>query len=718
MLRKLMSWNGTNPGFRKVRAHRPRGKRRSPLRDTILGVEQLESRVVLNSAPVLSIEAGQFFGEEVMPAPFRATFTDVSESDMQTFDYTIDWGDDSPVEPGNTTRFATELGPFGLLEPPPVGNPINGMIETFHSYADPGQYTVTVTLTDGLGGMDTATTQVNVYPVDSGLLFFGDNENNQAYEGSPYSIELSLIYDPPGTLDHWTVNWGDSIQEFQGAPSTISHTYADDETLNLTPGIHAITVLATRSDGIYFGTGGMVEVFDLPATASVSGASEVDEGATYTLNLSASDPGPGDPVIGWIIAWGDEVAPDSFDDFTVISGNPPSATHVYADGDASYNVIAIALFDQETLDFTNTPSLAPIAVTVHNADPIADAGGPYQAVGGDPIILQGSATDPGINDLLTFTWDLDGDAIFGETGVDAERGDEVGANPVFDPTGITGNYTVTLRVEDDDGGVGEDTAQIVTDGVFLVDGTLSVIDSDAANETVTISQSNGNISVTIDGTTTVFSASDVDEINVSLGSGSDIVIIGSNILVPVTVDGGAGNDLLIGGGGRSVLLGGEGNDILWGGPGDDVLLGGAGNDDLFGGGGNDALVGGGGIDILSGGSGRDLLIGSQDEDLLAGGNSEDILIGGSTVHDDNVAALDNIMAIWGSSDSFNARVATLTASDGLLEAGVAVFDDDSLDVILGGAGGDLVFGDTSPVGDGVVDLILFSFLQDVLISLN
>jgi hypothetical protein len=75
------------------------------------------------------------------------------------------------------------------------------------------------------------------------------------------------------------------------------------------------------------------------------------------------------------------------------------------------------------------------------------------------------------------------------------------------------------------------------------------------------------------------------------------------------------------------------------------------------------------------------------------------------------------MAIWGSAASFSSRVATLTASGGLLEANAAVFDDDDDDLLVGGAGRDLVFGDTNPL-DGALDLIALQPLQDVLINLS
>ena len=72
-----------------------------------------------------------------------------------------------------------------------------------------------------------------------------------------------------------------------------------------------------------------------------------------------------------------------------------------------------------------------------------------------------------------------------------------------------------------------------------------------------------------------------------------------------TIDGLAGDDVLIGHGGKDVLIGGADNDRLEGGLGDDTLEGGIGDDVLKGGGDNDNLSGGTGDDTLIGGYGND-----------------------------------------------------------------------------------------------------------------
>jgi Ca2+-binding RTX toxin-like protein len=94
---------------------------------------------------------------------------------------------------------------------------------------------------------------------------------------------------------------------------------------------------------------------------------------------------------------------------------------------------------------------------------------------------------------------------------------------------------------------------------------------------------------------------------VNSGPKDDTVSVTPTVQVPVTMRGGAGNDLLLGGNGSDKLIGGPGNDRLGGRGGDDQLYGGPGSDVLNGGAGDDALHGGPGQDLLRGGSGENTL---------------------------------------------------------------------------------------------------------------
>ena len=117
-----------------------------------------------------------------------------------------------------------------------------------------------------------------------------------------------------------------------------------------------------------------------------------------------------------------------------------------------------------TSEFSNAEVEVP-----DNVAPTADANGPYMVDEGRSVQLDASgSSDPNqAKSTLTFDWDLDGDNIFGETGASADRGDEVGMNPTFSAAGLDGPsvLTVALRVTDEGGLTGTDTALIYVENV-------------------------------------------------------------------------------------------------------------------------------------------------------------------------------------------------------------------------------------------------------------
>jgi hypothetical protein len=87
-------------------------------------------------------------------------------------------------------------------------------------------------------------------------------------------------------------------------------------------------------------------------------------------------------------------------------------------------------------------------VYVENVDPIANAGSDITASVGERIDFSGSFTDPGTDDTHTILW------TFGDGG---KAIDDLFPNHTYLSTG---NYTVTLRVIDDDGGIGVNTLTV------------------------------------------------------------------------------------------------------------------------------------------------------------------------------------------------------------------------------------------------------------------
>jgi Ca2+-binding RTX toxin-like protein len=107
-------------------------------------------------------------------------------------------------------------------------------------------------------------------------------------------------------------------------------------------------------------------------------------------------------------------------------------------------------------------------------------------------------------------------------------------------------------------------------------------------------------------------------IEVEAHGGNDTITIGAGVTVPLEIDGGKGNDTIVGGSGNDELKGGAGKDSINGGAGDDILEGEQGND---------SLVGGAGRDFLDGDVGKDNCSGGDDDDTVMGGNGNDVLAG-------------------------------------------------------------------------------------------
>jgi uncharacterized delta-60 repeat protein len=597
---------------------------------------------------------------------------------FETFDYVIDWGDGSSLDSGAATIDTPGVN---------IGDIVQGSIDGSHIYADNGVYTVTVTINDSSGGSDTKTFDVTVNNVDPALTVDqalvtvdeGQSAINIGTYGDVAADVVSISASAGTVIDNGDGTWVWSFNSTDGPVQS-----------------QTVTITAEDEDGGLTNVMFDLTVDNLSPTLTVDQAAIVANEGQMVTNSGTYGDVPADTVsvavsIGTV----------------VLSSGVWNWSYTAADGPAA-QVVTITATDGE-----GGLTEVTFNLTVNNVDPTANAGGPYFTFDDTPITLIGSGSD--VADPLSFDWDLDNNGTF----------ETAGQNAVFNPQalGFTGTQTriVNLRVTDGDGGqaISTATVEILGVGTALIGGVLHVVGSDFS-DIVIITRTSSNIMVIAsfnDDNPMLFNTSTVTEIQVRTRGSSDIVVTTPNVTQLISIDGGSGNDLLAGGGGRNVITGGLGHDIIHGSAGDDVLLGGDGNDDIFGGSGYDVLVGGNGNDILDGGTGRDLIIGSQDEDTLKGGNDDDILIGGFTSHDNNVAALDAIMAIWGSSANFSSRVATLTGLGGLLQAGVTVFDDDADDTIMGNAGRDLVFGDTNP-WDGALDTISLHPLQDVLIAVN
>ena len=184
----------------------------------------------------------------------------------------------------------------------------------------------------------------------------------------------------------------------------------------------------------------------------------------------------------------------------------------------------------------------------------------------------------------------------------------------------------------------------------------------------TLSAPNGSLTMSVDfgdndpfGATTNLQGTVDSTANLILGGPTNDVIDASDLIQPL------------------IIIGGEGDDRIIGGQGPDVIYGGPGKDDINGNSGADIVIGGSGEDILKGGLNNDIIIGDQaeltiggtvfdpqsqflsdigvDEDDIYGEEGDDILVGDSgrveMDADKNVTSVRTIDATAGANDEID-----------------------------------------------------------------
>jgi PKD repeat protein len=229
--------------------------------------------------------------------------------------------------------------------------------------------------------------------------------------------------DPDNAIVSWNWNFGDGGTSSEQNPA---HSFS-------VPGTYTVTLTVTDGDGLTDSESKQVQVAALPpsASSSLSPASPVEGGSVQFTDTSSAGTYP---IVSW--SW------DFGDGATSSQQNP---AHAYADNGAY--TVRLTLADSGGLSDS-----ASLQVAVQNAPPTADAGPDRSCVVGETLNLSASYSDPGSADTHTFSWD------FGD-------GSTASGSDVSHAYATPGEYTVTLTVQDDDGGIGTDTAQVaVTQG--------------------------------------------------------------------------------------------------------------------------------------------------------------------------------------------------------------------------------------------------------------
>ena len=442
-------------------------------------------------------------------------FINPARSSVETFDYSIDWGDGSPPDLGAAT--IDQLGSDG--------NPTLASFDGSHLYANDGLYTVTLTVTDDDGGVGTAELKVNVLNANPTLVVSG---NQTTVEGTELSIinigTVSVPSFSPSEGDQitYSIDWGDgtpldtgvaTIDQFgsAGTPTLASfdgaHTYADN-------GLYTVTVAIADDDGGTDSGTFTVTVGNVNPTLTVAEDQMVLEGSLLSItNIgSINDPAFRSTPLGnlkeftYSIDWGDGTPLDTgtatIDQLGSV-GNPTLASfdgsHTYADNGLYTVTVSIADDDGGTDSGTFT-------VTVGNVNPTLTVADDQMVLEGSVLSIAniGAISDPAfrstpLGNLKEFTYSIDwGDGTPLDTGVATiDQLGSVGTSTLASFDGAhtyadNGVYTVTVSIADDDGGTDSGTFTVT---VGNVNPTLTVAEDQMVLEGSLLSITNiGSIS--------------------------------------------------------------------------------------------------------------------------------------------------------------------------------------------------------------------------------
>jgi Ca2+-binding RTX toxin-like protein len=257
-----------------------------------------------------------------------------------------------------------------------------------------------------------------------------------------------------------------------------------------------------------------------------------------------------------------------------------------------------------------------------------------------PITLKSIYSDSDSADHITFFLDKDQNPLNGN----AKALGTIKMNATSDPHSVTlgteisgistGVYYVASKIFDPDGHVrysyGLSPIDVeVTNFASFSNGVVSVLGTSKSDNIDISGEGSGASSVlhaTLNGFQQTLNTPNIFQVSIDGGAGDD-TIIGQAGTPAMYAFGGDGNDSIQGGPANDTLSGGAGKNILYGNDGADRLNGSGGYDQLFGGGGDDRLYGNGGDDYLDGGGNVNRLFGGDGNDQLFGGNSNDKLYG-------------------------------------------------------------------------------------------
>lgn len=389
---------------------------------------------------------------------------------------TISWGDGSP-----DSIVQLPAGQFAFT----IASPAGAYVDDADGPNQLASFAVTVVVEESMG-VDSATDAslaVDVANVAPTVLIADAEGDNQIHEGQHFNLQLGPAVDPGvDTISAYQIDWGDgSPLQFVTGDALLSatnhtHLYTD----GLAAPQRTITVDVLDEDGTWRAAGTLsVSVTNVPpiATGFLPFDSVVDEGSTTTVFFAEpfSDPGAQDSPFRFaydfngngVFGEAGELGDGSYAGSTTTphAGVP---TQFLADNDDGPRTIMGRIIDKDG-GFTEYQ----LSIGIENVAPVVDAGADDAAYTDAPVDHVVAFTDPGADQDWTVSIDWDGVEGFEETFTVASRvfNLEEHSSYTFGAGQLGATITVTIQIDDNDGGVGLDTFNLT-----IVEDTLQVVD--------------------------------------------------------------------------------------------------------------------------------------------------------------------------------------------------------------------------------------------------
>ena len=204
--------------------------------------------------------------------------------------------------------------------------------------ASPNTGTTTIVY-DSREGSIPPVLEVSYLVVNSVLIADAGGDYN-IVEGGTLALDASASDDPEG--DPLTYTWDldddGSFDDATGVKPSVA--WEDLPSAIADDGTYTIRVRADDGNGNTDDASATLTITNVAPVLAATGSATAGVGQSYTLNLSADDPG-NDTISGWTINWGDGA-------IDTIAGNPSSATHTYTQIGFTRNITVSAVDEDGT----------------------------------------------------------------------------------------------------------------------------------------------------------------------------------------------------------------------------------------------------------------------------------------------------------------------------------------------------------------------------------